>query len=206
MNIVTSELEGTVYRRTPRNEPTLLIEVETDRVGTWSLCENAIEAPYHRGKKGTHKQRAVIYESEWATVQKMVRTDKHDVALANAIAMAPQTVPQGESVSLGEKRKRAEDAVLSAKPGPAQQRAESALADVEREIIVEANRLLCMTPDLRDGLPPLTSARIISKGAPPPTQSNLLMNQNGALAEAFTAAFRQLMAERDVSPKGKRGE
>lgn len=204
MNVVTGEIEGTVYRRTPRNEPTLLIEVETDRVGTWSLCENAVEAPYHRGKKGTHKQRVVIYESEWDSVRKLVRTEEHEAMLKDAMGSAPQTTAEGESQTLGDKLRALEAKFAGANARDAA-KLESQIAQVESEIVREANRILCRKPGMRDGLPPLTSAKVISKGPPPPTQSNLLMNQNGALAEAFTAAFRQLMAERET-PKGKRGE
>lgn len=203
MQVVTGELEGTVYRRTPRNEPMLVVEIATDRAGTFSFFENAVEAPYVRGRKATHTQRVVIYEHEWPQVQLLVRTDKHEAMLADAMGSAPQSVGDGETQSYGE-RKRALETTLAGAKERDRPKLEGLLSQVEDEIVREANRILCRKPGMRDGLPPLLSAKVVGKGPPPPTQANLLMNQNGALAEAFTAAFRQLMESQ--APKGKRGE
>lgn len=193
-----TEVDGVLHRATVRNEPRLLIEIETDRVGTWSLCENAIEGPYTRG---LHKQQVVIYERQWPEVQKLVRTEAHEAMLKDAMASAPQTVPERETKSLGETRRLAELAVSNSRPGPAQSVAANALANVERDIAREAIRLLCLRPGMRDGLPPLTSAKVLKSAPPPPTPQNLAANQNGDLA----AVLRQLLAEREM-PKGKRGE
>jgi len=202
MSMVVSEVDGVVHRASVRNEPRMLIEVETDRVGSWGLMEQSIDAPYPRGgKKTIHKQQIVIYEHQWPLVQKMVRTDAHIAMLADAMASAPQTVPDGSTISLGEMKRRAEADIASARPGPTQSIAAGKLADAERDIAREAIRLLCLKPGMQDGLPPLTSARVIKSAPPPPTPQNLAANQHGDLA----AVLRQLLAERDA-PKSKRSE
>lgn len=206
MNLTTGEIDGTPFRRSVRNEPMLLVEIETDRVGTFGICENAVEAPYPKGgARLKHKQRICIYEHEWPQVQAMVRTDAHEAMLADAMASAPQQVPDGDVVSLGAKLREAEAKMRSAKPGSAaQSRAESEVAEAELEIARAAIRLLCLKPGMQDGIPPLTSARVIRSAPPPPTPQNLAVNAMSSANAELAAVLKQFLAERDASPKGKR--
>lgn len=192
-NVSSTEVDGVVHRASIRNETRMLIEIETDRVGTWSLCEQAVDGGYPKGgAKHLHRQQLVIYASQWPEVQRLVRTDAHEAAWADAMASAPQ---QPEIV---EKRRAAETALASAKNGPQRTRAEEKMLDVEHRTMREANRLLLLKPGFRDGLPPLLSARVVKADvAPPPTPQNLAQNANHDLA----AVIARLIDER--SPKGR---
>ena len=192
--VVVSEVDGVVHRASPRNEARLLIEIETDRAGTWSLMEQAVECPYPvNGERQLHKQQMVIYEHQLPGVQKLVRTDAHAAMYAEALASAPQTVPAGEQISLGEMKRRAETALAQAKKCAQQNIASSKIDEAEKAIAREAIRLLCLKPGMRDGLPPLLSARVIKNAAAPPTAQNLAANANQDLA----AVLRQLLEERE---------
>jgi hypothetical protein len=197
--MVVSEVDGVVHRASPRNEARLLIEIETDRAGTWSLMETAIECPYPlNGERQVHKQQLVIYEHQLPGVRALVRTDAHAAVFADAMAMAPQTVPPGEQISLGEKRRKAEETLGRSKKSAERSIAASNLEEADRQIAREAIRLLCMRPGMRDGLPPLLSARVIKNAAAPPSPQNLAANANSDLA----AVLRQLLEERDTKRKG----
>lgn len=189
-----SEVDGVIHRASVLNEPRLLIEIETDRAGGWTLCEQGINGPYPKGgKKELHRQQLVIYERQWAEVQKLVRTDEHERMMADALASAPQAVRPKDSMSLGELKRRAEAKLASASTGPAASVAASVLADIERDIAKEAIRLFCLRPGMADGPPPLTSAKVIKTAAPPPTPQNLAANATSDLTAAFMGAFQQLM-------------
>lgn len=193
MQTSTTEVDGVVHRATTRNESRMLIEIETDRVGSWSLCEQSVDAPYPKPGSGKqiHKQQIVIYEHQWPLVQAMVRTDAQVSMLADALAMAPQ---QPEIV---EARKAAEAALAKAKTPSARERAEQAMLDVDGDVAREALRLLCLRPGMKDGLPPLLSAKVLKKAPPPPTPQNIAQNANSELA----AVIARLIDER--SGKGK---
>jgi hypothetical protein len=183
------EADGVPYRVTTRNETRMLVEIETDRVGTWSLCENAIEGPYPRGgDKQVHKQQIWIYSSQWDEVRKLVRTDVHEAAWQDALASAPQ------QPAIVEKRKAAETALARAKGASSRERAEQQMLDVEHLTAREAIRLLLLKPGFKDGLPPLLSARPIkSNVAPPATPQNLQANQIGDMSRVFAEAFEKML-------------
>jgi hypothetical protein len=203
MSIVTGEVDGVSYSRSARNEQQLLIEIETDRAGAWGICENLIAGPYPKNNaKVLHKQQLVIYEHQWPEVQKLVRTDAHAAMLADAMGSAPQSPSLRDvNVSLGQALATAREALaLAENKGRGVSQAASAVAGAESDLAREAVRLMSLKPGMRDGLPPLTSARVIKTAPPPPTAQNLATNANHDLA----AVLRQLLEEREV--KGRKAE
>ena len=169
MQVITSEVDGIAHRATPRNEAMMLVEIETDLVGMFSLAEQAIDAPYPKPgeKRPVHRQTIVIYEHQWPAVQRQVRTDAQMANLARAMEMAPA------DREIVERRKAAEAALARARTPSSRERAESELAGLENDIFRKALELLCTMPGCKDGLSPLLSARVIkSNVAPPPMGSS----------------------------------
>lgn len=190
-NVSTTEVDGVVHRASIRNETRMLIEIETDRVGTWSLCEQAIEGGYPKsGDQQVHKQQLVIYASQWDEVRRLVRTEAAEAAWADALASAPQ------QPAIVERRKAAEAALARAKGASARERAEQQMMNVDADTAREAIRLLLLKPGFKDGLPPLLSARPIkSNVAPPATPQNLQANQLGDLSRVLADALAPLLSK-----------
>jgi len=199
--MVTDTVDGVHFRASPRNEPRLVVEVTSDRAGTWSLCEQAIECPYPRnGKRHVHTQSIVIYERDLPVVQALVRTDAHEAMFASAMLQAPQTVPpNGEAVALGEQKRRALDKIERAKTEGERSREQSNIAEIENAIGREAVRILCLNPGMRDGLPPLLSARVVKRIGAPPTPENIAESANDRLA----ATLERLMDAREAKAAKK---
>ena len=203
MSLATGEIDGVAYRKTARNAPMLLIEIETDRAGTWPLCEEAIEGPYPApGTKAVHRQQLAIYEHELASVQALVRTDAHEKLWEQALAAAPQASPREGHPSLGTQLTAAQKSLATAEAsGHGVSQAASQVAQAKTAITREAIRRLCETPGMRDGMPPLLSAKVIRKAPPPPLAANIAANGNSELA----AVLRALLEERDARGKTAKG-
>ncbi len=200
MQTVTSEVDGIVHIATPRNEARLMIEIETDLVGTFSLAEQAIEAPYPKPgvPKQPHKQTIVIYERDLPKVQALVRTDVHNSALARAMEMAPSDKEIVEA-------RRTAEANLARAMSPegtasSRERAEQELNRIKFDAMRKALELLHTMPGCKDGLPPLLSARVVKAGiGAPPTTQTLLENGNANLA----SVLERLLDARDARAKSK---
>lgn len=196
MQVITSEVDGVVHTATPRNEGRILIEIETDLVGTFSLAEQAIEAPYP--KPGTpklpHKQQVLIYESQLRKVQELVRTDAHNAALARALEMAPA------DKDIVEARKTAETNLARAQTPSARERAENELARLKTDVLRKALELMHTMPGCKDGLPPLLSMRVVKSGiGAPPTPQALADSGSDRLA----ATLERLLDAREARAKTK---
>lgn len=183
-------VDGVKHVGTPRNELMAIVEVETDLVGTFSLGEQAVSAPYPEPgvPRGPFTAKVLVYESFVPAIQSQVRTDKHKSAFESALAEGKAT----ETVD--EARKTAKAKLARAKPGTSGfAQAEQELADVEHLEFREALRLLRSKPGCRDGLPPLLSARVIKANVPPPpTMQTVMQNGNADLA----AMLVKLLEER----------
>lgn len=176
--VVTSEIDGVTHRGTARNEQRMVVEIETDLVGGFSVAGQYVEAPYPKQgePRKPHKQAIVIFESEWPQVQKLVRTDEHIKAWDMACAMA---------------RSKADAAV--AKETNAIKREE-----IRGKELIERMERLHEMPAAKGGIPPLLSARIVKRDcAPPPTAQNVSANQTRDLAEVL----RTLLLERETAPR-----
>lgn len=196
MQVITSEVDGVVHTATPRNEGRLLIEIETDLVGTFSLAEQAIEAPYPKpgAVKQPYKQTVVIYEHQLRKVQELVRTDAHNAALARALEMAPA------DPGIVEARKTAETNLARAQTPSARERAENELARIKTDVMRKALELMHTMPGCKDGLPPLLSMRIVKSGiGAPPTPQTLADSGSDRLA----ATLERLLDAREARSKQK---
>ena len=175
----TSEVDGVSHIATPRNELRMLIRVSTDLVGTFSLAEQAITAPYPKPgePRVPYEQDVVIYERQWPEVMKLVRTDAHHAAFARAMEMAP-AAPE-----IIEARKAASDHLARAKTPSDRERAERELEDVKASEFRQALQFLRTMKGCESGLPPLLSAKVIKKDVPPPPTAQVQQtNQMGDLA------------------------
>lgn len=196
MQVITSEVDGIVHSATPRNEARLHIEVETDLVGTFSIAEQMVEAPYPKlgQPKQTYKQTICIYESQLRKVQELVRTDAHNAALARAMEMAPS------DPKIVEDRKTAEQNLARAQTPSARERAENELVRIKTDVMRKALELMHTMPGCKDGLPPLLSARVVKSGiGAPPTPQTLHENSSDRLA----ATLERLLDAREARSKAK---
>lgn len=199
MQVITSEVDGIVHRATPRNEARLLVEVETDLVGTFSIAEQAIEAPYPKPgqPKQTYKQTIVIYEHQLRKVQELVRTDAHNSALARALEMAPS------DKDIVEARKTAETNLARAQTPSSRERAENELQRIKTDVMRKALELMHTMPGCKDGLPPLLSVRVLKSGiGAPPTPQTLLENGNASLASVLERLLDAREAKAKAGTKG----
>lgn len=188
------DCDGIEQNAPARNETRLHVEIETDLVGGFGVCSQYIDAPYpKRGEpRKTHKQTIAIYEHELKDVQALVRTDKHLAALETAKSMAPL------DSKLAEKRAAIDAALRASSPPTAVARAEQELEEHEREVFAKALENLCSMPGMRNGLPPLLSARVVKQVGPPKTVENLHQNQMSDLA----SVLERLLDARDGKRKG----
>jgi hypothetical protein len=181
MALVTTEVDGVEHRSEPRNEARMLVEIETDVVGGFSVCGTYVHLDYPRKgepKPAPLKQKIVIFEHEWRLVQSLVRTDAHVRSLEMAKDMAKNDLANE----------------LAKATTPAAQDA------VRRDFRDTTYEHLHKLPGCRQGIPPLLSAKVVRKDVPPPpTAQNVAANQMGELA----GALRALLAERDGSKKSK---
>ena len=184
----TSEVDGVTHIATPRNELRMLIRVKTDLVGTFSLAEQAIHAPYPKPgePRVPYEQDVVIYERQWPEVQKLVRTDAHNAALADAMAMAP-----GDPEII-EARKSATTNLARAKTPSERERCERELESIKADEFRKALNLLRTKPGCAGGLPPLLEAKPIKLNVPPPptaqvTQQNSMGDLAAMIAQILQA-------------------
>ena len=186
-------VDGVTWRGTPRNEMMMIVEVETDLSGTFTLAEQAVEAPGHKAgqPKSVHKGKILTYESFLPSIQAQVRTDLHEAGWRSALAEAPST-----DDIMGLRRKAEAAATRAALSNKTSDRdaAENQAAALEHATFCKALNVLRSKPGCASGLPPLLSAKVVKANIPPPpTPMTAMQNGNVELANVLA----RMMDERE---------